>query len=139
MINGCKKIYQQYCVLNEHKKNQAKFKCNECGKEFKLKRYLSQHIRGVHCGYYSSKMLKCTFDNCSYHAMHRNKQNYHIKIQHAKEDLIACKWPGCSKRFSVYYIKMHEETHKKTKKSFGVSMRVVVRYLIEIFIWIITK
>ena len=42
--------------------------------------------------------------------MHRNKQNYHIKIQHAKEDLIQCK------RFSVYYIKMHEETHKKLKK-----------------------
>lgn len=104
---------------NGRKKSKAKtnedskcFKCSVCGKAFKQKWNMKQHIKVVH-----EKIRNFFCDLCPAAEYHKQALELHMILRHVKmsyEELpFKCNLNHCSKRFkTAFCLKSHQNTHR---------------------------
>ena len=112
--NQCGKNYKAKRSLKEHIQKihwEKQLKCDECEKMFSTTRCLNHHKRQVHV----LKSFKC--DQCKYRAKTKWRLAGHIKIVHDGLRDISAKCDLCGYKGTRANLKFHKESIHRNKKN----------------------
>ena len=81
---------------------------NNCGKEFRIKLNLKQHVRRCH----SEKTMRCDHLGCDFVTADKQLLTQHL-IVHSDERPFTCETDGCGKTFKRKFdLTQHQTTHR---------------------------
>ena len=145
---GCTfETYKSREMKRHYNKHKNKLSCDwpECGKTYKFKFHLEEHINAHHknikayicpepgCEYrtayksylkvhaethqddQATRKFPCSWPGCTYVAKTNKELKRHM-VSHSDERPFACDWPGCEWKFKTQYQRhKHMETHSDQK------------------------
>jgi uncharacterized Zn-finger protein len=138
---GCPKAFLSSTALGTHVRfhhtSFNEYVCVTCGKGYKQKRLLEEHVRSKHTG---ERIFKCNFDGCesayfSMSAVRKHLKSHevesvtcemcgkvykglsslkaHVRLSHSKIELF-CDFEGCGKKFgSRCFLRNHVKVHER--------------------------